>query len=284
VALGETYGLTSRLAAGAALAMMVTPGFAADLSMKDAPLFSGADKLELTGYAAGTTDYVFRGISQNRRAPTVQAEVDGTYGMFYFGAFASGINFQDVGGPDPKASLELDLYGGIKPKMGDITFDFGVIGYIYPGSVTNHAVGLFDPSYVEFKAGASTTVLKDVAVSGTVFVSPDYAGETGTSVTVEGTASKPLFKYGKFDFAASGTVGHIFFDKSLAPTFGGFVAAPLESYTYGNLGMTVTWNTHWSVDFRWWDTDLSLGKAPCGADVSVFQCGSALSATAKYSW
>ena len=31
-----------------------------------------------------------------------------------------------------KPLMELDLTAGIRPKFGPLTFDFGVIGYVYP--------------------------------------------------------------------------------------------------------------------------------------------------------
>ncbi len=271
--------------AGAAFVMTATPGFADGVSFKDAPI--AGDKLEWSGYVQGTNDYVFRGISQNRREPTVQGGLDVTYGMFYVGTFASGINFKDTLAQainNLDSHVEVDLYGGIKPKWGDVTFDFGVIAYTYPNSKVAHPY-TYDPTYVEFKAGASMTVLKDVALSGTIFVSPDFSGEVGKAVDLEGSVSKPIYKYADFDFAASATLGHQFFDKSSGPAVlvpgSGFGTTPLESYTYWNVGLTTTYKTNWSLDLRYWDTDLDLGKLPCGADTSVFQCGPSFSATAK---
>jgi len=292
VALGGITKLRIALGAGAALAMSMAPGLAADLSsgggggMKDGP----ADALAVTGYTQGVSDYIFRGISQNRREPTVQGGLDATYGMFYVGSFASGVNFASKNGVtvdgnghtfDPQANLEWDMYAGIKPKWGDLTFDFGVIAYIYPGERIQHSLGYFQQTYVEFKAGVSTTVLKDLAVGATVYVSPDYNGETGTTVVVEGTASKPLFTFHGVDLAASGTIGHLSYDQSTAQS--PFTVA-LHDYTYWNLGVTGTWAKHYSIDLRWWDTSgLDVGKAPCG-DGTMLQCGSAFAATFKYSF
>lgn len=281
MAFGGFKRVRSVLLAGATLAAPLAPSLAADLgniSMKDAP--AGGDALAVTGYTQGITDYIFRGISQNRREPTVQGGLDATYGMFYVGSFASGVNFASELAPyDPRANLEWDMYGGIKPKWGDLTFDFGVIAYIYPGERIQHPLGYYQQTYVEFKAGVSATILKDLAVGGTVYVSPDYNGETGTTVVVEGTASKPLISLHGVDVAGSGTIGHLSYEQSKA--FG----TPLFDYTYWNLGVTGTWKTHYSLDLRWWDTDgIGTGKAPCGSDTSVLQCGSAFAATFKYSF
>lgn len=266
------------LLASAALGSLAAPAYAADLSLKDTPVAAapGGDKFEWTGYVQGTTDYIFRGISQTRRDPTVQGGLDGAYGMFYVGTFVSGVNFNDkFNSPNLNSNVEVDIYGGIKPKWRDVTFDFGVIAYTYPGSDVVHPK-TFDPTYIELKAGASTTILKDVAVGGTVFYSPNYSGEVGAATTLEGTVSKPLFKHGALDFAASGTLGHVFFDKNLTPT-----AGAQDDYSYWNVGLTATYKTNYSLDLRYHDTSLNSGTAPCGGNTSVFQCGSTFVATAK---
>jgi uncharacterized protein (TIGR02001 family) len=274
-------GLKSRVGAvlltGAALGFSIAPAFAADLSLKDTPVAApGGDKFEWTGYVQGTSDYIFRGISQTRREPTVQGGLDGTYGMFYIGTFVSGVNFNDkLASFNLDSNVEVDIYGGIKPKWGDVTFDFGVIAYTYPGSNVAHPK-TFDPTYIELKAGASTTVLKDVSLSGTIFYSPNYNGEVGAATTLEGTVSKPLFTAHNIEFATSGTLGHIFFDKSLTPTGGA-----QDDYSYWNVGLTATYKKNYSLDLRFWDTSLDTGIAPCGGNTSVFQCGPTFVATAK---
>jgi uncharacterized protein (TIGR02001 family) len=257
------------------IAVSATTGFAADLSYKDTPVVG--DQFAWTGYVQATSDYVFRGLSQNRREPAAQGGLDATYGMFYIGTFASSVNFDAPGAPNTlDTRTEIDVYGGIKPKVGDVTFDLGVISYNYPNVHVDHALGLYDTNYVEFKVGASGTVLKDIAWTGTVFVSPDYLGETGTTVVVEGSLSKPLFKYREVDFSASATVGYLdYTDQSVIPG----TIAPLNSYAYYNAGVTATYKA-FSLDVRWWDTSLNDTSAQCSFN-QANQCGSTLSVTAK---
>jgi len=78
------------------------------------------------------TDYRFRGISQTRLDPSVFGGIDFTHKSgFYLGAWASNIQWiKDLGGKNSK--LELDLYGGYKAAFGDVGYDVGVLGYIYP--------------------------------------------------------------------------------------------------------------------------------------------------------
>jgi uncharacterized protein (TIGR02001 family) len=266
VALG---GFKGRLLAGAALLVAAGPALAADLSsggsLKDAP--AAADAWTVSGYIQGTNDYIFRGLSQTRRDPAVQGGADIGYGWFYAGAFASNVDFDHPVGGVYDAKAEFDVYAGIKPKVGDVTLDLGFItyNYFYNGAT----VGLGDPTYQELKLGASVTVLKDLALGGTVYWSPDYFGSAGAATTVEGTASKPIAKIQEVDLAASGTVGHTFYDKN---------SSTLD-YTYGNLGVTATYKA-FSLDLRWWDTDYP--KSVC--DGPVFQCGNAFAGTLKYSF
>ncbi len=265
------------LMASTAVAMFAAPAFASDLSYKDTPLAGGG--IEWSAYVQGTSDYVFRGISQNRREPALQGGLDVTYGMFYVGTFLSGVNFDLPGAAaNLDSRVEVDLYAGIKPKWRNVTFDFGIITYNYPNTNVDHGAGLYDPFFYEFKAGASTTVFKDVALTGTVYVSPDYAGEAGTAVTVEGGISKPVYSYANVDFTASAMIGHTFYEDSNPTGFAG------TDYTYGNVGVTAAYKA-FSLDVRYWNTDLSetTPDVPCGG-TKVAQCGSAVAVTGKVSF
>ncbi|MEL6414140.1 MAG: TorF family putative porin, partial [Pseudomonadota bacterium] len=81
---------------------------------------------EFSGNVALTTDYVWRGVSQNSENPAVQGGFDYANGAFYAGTWASIVDF---GG----ANMELDLYGGFAGETeGGLSWDVGVIGYVYP--------------------------------------------------------------------------------------------------------------------------------------------------------
>lgn len=256
-------GLRASLLAGAAL-LIAGPAFAADLgggSLKDAP--AAADSWTATGYVQGTSDYIFRGQSQTARDPAAQAGADIGYGWFYAGTFLSNVDFKYPTGGVHDASAEFDVYLGIKPKVGAVTLDVGLITYNYAWS---KSAGTYDPSFQEIKAGASVTVLNDLTVGGTFFWSPDYFGQSGQTITVEGTASKPIAKIQNVEFAVSGTVGYT-----------SFADHSNLDYTYGNLGLTATYKSI-SLDARWWDTDIK-GGCP-----GVYQCSSAFAGTLKYSF
>lgn len=76
----------------------------------------------------GTSDYIFRGVSQTDGDPAFQAGVDFTYGILYAGIWGS--NTDDA---FTNSSAEIDFYAGVKPVLGPVTFDFGILYYYYPG-------------------------------------------------------------------------------------------------------------------------------------------------------
>lgn len=88
---------------------------------------------ELAFNVGAVTDYRYRGISQSRLKPALQAGVDYSAGGFYLGSWASSIKWIKDGGGD--ASVEVDVYGGYKGELGaGLGFDVGVLTYQYPGN------------------------------------------------------------------------------------------------------------------------------------------------------
>lgn len=80
-----------------------------------------------------SSDYRYRGISQSALKPALQAGVDyADKSGFYVGAWGSTIKWIKDAGGDSK--VELDLYGGYKGAVGDVSYDVGFLRYEYPSN------------------------------------------------------------------------------------------------------------------------------------------------------
>lgn len=183
------------------------------------------DKLEWSASATGTSDYVFRGISQSDNDPAIQGSFDLTYGMFYAGVWASSIDFQ------PDANIEVDYYAGITPEWQGVSFDFGYIYYNYPDDQTL--------DYWELKAGASAEIMPKLTAGGTFYWTPDILGEEW--YVYEGTLAYELPKFAMFTPTVDGLIGYTDFETS-------------SDYAYWNAGLALAVENI-TFDFRYWDTD-----------------------------
>jgi uncharacterized protein (TIGR02001 family) len=165
----------------------------------------------LTATITGTyaSDYLFRGISQTRSRMAYQAtgEVEHSSGV-YVGAFISNVRFA---GTD--ARQEVDVFGGYRFTAFDTKFDFGVIGYLYPG-YTAPPGGVTALDYFEAYAKVSREV-GPVTLLGTLAGSPNFFGRTGTGIYIEGGAD---WKTGVWDLTLGGRVGYQWIENN--PRFG----------------------------------------------------------------
>ena len=208
----KSGALAAALIAGAAV-----PGYADD-----------APKLTLSGVASFTTDYMFRSISNTNQNPAVQPEFDLTYGIFFAGIWGSNTAFGE--------NIEIDYYGGIAPKWGDVTFNITALEYTYPGAN--------DIDYFELKGGASWTG-GAWTLSVNDWWSPDNFQFFGNSNAIEGAVAY-AFKSKLFNFfspSVSGTLGYQTYEINA------------DNYTYWNAGLTLGFLEHWSADIRYYDTD-----------------------------
>jgi len=244
-------------ASGIALLALTSGAFADGYegSIKDAPKDEGR-KFTYSFSITGTSDYVFRGQTQTDGDPTIQGSINIGYGIFYAGAWASGLDFGDTVpstiGED--AQIEIDWYGGIKPTWGKATFDFGVIYYNYPGAGDSAA----ELDYVELKAGVSGEVIDKLTAGAVVYWSPDYTNETGESWVVEGTLAYSLPQFWIFAPTVSGLFGHADVEKIT------------YDWNYWNAGLALAVDKI-TFDFRYWDTDIDASESTCVFG-GVFAC------------
>jgi uncharacterized protein (TIGR02001 family) len=185
------------------------------------------------------SDYVYRGVSQTDESPQLFAGVDVSSGIFYAGAWASNVDFYD------STDAEIDVYAGIKPTAGPVTFDLGALYYGY----VNEPSGA-DYAFWEFKAAASVPA-GPATLGAAVFYSPEFFGGIGSAVYYEVIASvSPAEKW-----TIGAAVGTQTFD------VGG-------DYSTWNVGVGYAFNDTLSADLRYHDNDLNCGTI-CDSRVTL---------------
>ena len=165
--------------------------------------------------AWATTDYAFRGVSQNDEKGTLQAAFDYSHESgFYAGIWGSGIDFGDQG-----PEVEIDTYVGFGFPLNDsLKGDVQVVRYNYVGGSNGSDLAynelLAKLTYNEFLTGL-------IGYSSDVFA----GGETGIYYGLSATHGWDN------GFSVFGGVGYY----DLGDTYADF-----DSYTDWNLGVSQT--------------------------------------------
>lgn len=234
--------LKTLVAAAALMGLAMTSARADQAAEKDEG-FPGSFSSTLTF----TTNYSFRGLTQTQDDPAFQGSFDWTHPIgFYAGVWGSNIDFQDNdAGFDDDANLEIDAYFGFANSIGNFTYNVGGIYYIYPGA--NDDAGEYNYWEIAGKFGYNFEIF---SVGANVFYSPEFFGETGSTVYVQGTAAVPL-PFMPLTTTLDGWVGHqgdtdIFTD-----------------YIDWSIGLKVAVEG-FNLDFRWVDTNLETDE--CSAN------------------
>ncbi len=250
-------------------------------SLKDAPMEEPKREWQISANASVMSEYVFRGFSQSAEKPSVSVGVDLTYKWFYVGAWGALIDFGNDGNfPQfDVAHTEIDYYAGIKPVLGPVTFDIGVIYYTYPRARDGAQFANRELDYVEVKFGASGEPWKDATLGGVVYYSPEYTNDTGAVWTFEGTLAQNLPKIGQIVPSISGTLGYQVGDDA---RYIALIGNGADDYMYWNLGLGLGFGDRFSLDFRYWDTNVSDTGGFCTGQ--VFQCDERFVATAKITY
>lgn len=219
----------------------------AGVVMTCAPAFADdAPDWGLTGYVDVTSDYKFRGISQNSRDPAPQGSLNltGPDG-FYVGTWLSQIDFNPGSGSDPY--LEMDIYGGKHTDLWGVDWNIEPYYYSYPAA--DVPAGTSAPDYFELINQLTKTV-GPVSLTATWAWSPNLAYDGGTGNYVAGTASFTVNDW----LSISGNLGHQWAQ--------GAKYVGSSDYTYADIGATATYKG-FALDLRYSGTD--LGNLQCGA-------------------
>ncbi len=189
--------------------------------MASAPVMAEENMgLEFSANVALTSNYVFRGISQNETDPAIQGGFDASHSSgIYAGVWASNVSENLYAG----SSMELDTYVGWEGDMGPVGVDVGYLRYNYPGAASGSNLDTD-----EYHVGVSGE-LGPVGLGLTYNYSPDFFGTDDATYWDIG-AELPVGSftiaahYGMTDFDATGGAPADYDDWSIGASteFGGF--------------------------------------------------------------
>lgn len=230
--------LSATLFGAVALATLQTPAIA-----------DGSDEggSSWSATVAVTSDYRFRGQSQNSRDAALQGSVDyESGGGFFAGVWASMIDFSDTG--DTDSDVEVDFYVGYNFSISENTeAGLKVTYYLYPNNPGDY-------EYWEFQGSLSHKIDR-LTLSGEVNFSPDYFNGTGTAVALASGADYAVIE----NLSLNGHVGHQWIDDN--------ALFDSDDYTYWDVGLTYSLWEHLTIDARYVDTDLSDAECFSGTDL-----------------
>lgn len=218
---------------------------------------------------AGTTNYVFRGLSQSRKKPAIQAGLEYTYEVGaltpYLGTFLSSTKFPSnntpAGSTDIRQPREMDLYGGVRWKtpLEGLALDVGFISYTYPGNTAdqNKSGGpntYGNPQWNEVYGKAAYDFGLATAVAS-IFYANDFSYGSGKATYYEGGFDVPL----PLSFLGSARLGRQNIDRNA--TWG------TPDYTTWNVGLSrdMEWPFAYSLSLVYSDTNIKK-NASLGPD------------------
>jgi uncharacterized protein (TIGR02001 family) len=122
-----------------------------------------APKFDIGVGLSGTTDYVSRGITQSDSRPAIQGYIEPTYDILYANVWSSNVDFGEG-----FRGAEIDVTGGVRPKIGALSLNLGYVHYFYaPEQVS--------PNYGEFFGKADYKISDRLIVGTRVFFAQSMA-------------------------------------------------------------------------------------------------------------
>lgn len=238
-----------------AFAMLATPAIADEAAD---PL-----GLKVTGNVSGVSDYRFRGFSQSSEDPAVQGGITVTHDSgLYVGVWGSSISFA--------GNTEFDLFAGYsKEVMPGLTFDAGLLYYLYPQRNSAANTDFFEP-YVNLIGTYGPATLKvgvNYAWEQDALIGIRTNGDLGQKVSSVYFHAEPSIAIPNTPFGLNAHVGYAESDSFL----GGF-GEEGKAIDY-SIGATATWkNLTFGVSYV--DTDeVSVRTTGIGAGLGAENIG-----------
>lgn len=190
------------------------------------------------------TDYVFRGISQTNRKPTIQGGFDYNHSSgFYAGTWASNVDWVSPALKDDN-SLEWDFYAGYSGSINDDwSYDVGALYYYYPGKKIG---GVDSPDSMEVYASIGwkfVTLKYSHAVSENLFGWQGYT-KAGGANTKDTRGSGYWDLSAEYEFAEGwtvlGHVGHQKIKNNSAASYTDWKIGVTKDVGFGVVGLSYT--------------------------------------------
>ena len=233
---------------GGAINLGARGGIAGSAPTHAAPTQERPDSpLEFSFRAGLASDYIYRGTTLSARQPAVGAAFEAALGLIYGGGTVASVKLPT------QPAAEISMSGGIRPKLGDVQFDFGATYYFYPGEIApvDGSAGI---EYWEALARADTTFGEVLRVAGGFAYSPNVSntGAWSKYAAFGLGLDLPSKLLQDVSVSVSGGAGYFWFGNQ-SEALGGF---PLPAYLNWNAGVTFT-RKNFNFDLRYYDTNLS---------------------------
>jgi uncharacterized protein (TIGR02001 family) len=205
------------------------------------------ETLQFSAKAGLASDYIYRGTTLSDRQPAVGAGIEATFRWFYAGATVASVKLPTQ--PD----AEITMATGVRPKLGNIEFDFGATYFLYPGETLGGPTNGIE--YWEAAARAGTSIGESIRIAVGYAYSPDVSNTGAWSqYAAVGLGYEVPSRLLPQDVGVSFTVasGYSWFGTQ-SPALGGFA---LPSYLNWQAGVTFT-RKFVNLDLRYYDTNLS---------------------------
>ncbi len=208
---------------------------------------SFTDQFSVSGSVGVTSDYRFRGVTQNDENPAIQAGLQVSHESgAYVGLWGSPVDFND----GDEANTEFDLMAGYAYEADAWSADVRYTYYAYPGA--SSALN-YNYSEFQFEGGYDFSVLK---LSGVFAYSPDFFGDSGDAEYLQAKLDVPL----PYGFAAHAYLGKQYVDDN--------VAYGLPDARDWNLGVTYSYASV-DLDLSYIDTDMDKTECPDGCSGTI---------------
>ena len=177
-------------------------------------LTSGAAMAELTGNIGVMSNYLWRGVTQTSDSAAISGGLDYSHAS---GAYA-GTWVAEVSSLNGESGqYEMDLYAGYAAEAGDISYDVGLIKYVYP--IDDGGTVQVDADFAELYASvgfgpATFYVASTFAKEGDPQNEKDLYYSLSADFEVSGLALSAL--YGDYDFDDPASTDYSHYSLSLS--------------------------------------------------------------------